>query len=43
MSAREGIEYYSEYENDLGNFEEYDDFLLALKRIMKKSFCHNNH
>lgn len=40
MAAREGIDYYSELENDLGNFEEYEDFLDALKKIMKKAHDH---
>lgn len=38
MSARDGIEYYSDFENDLGNFDEYSDFIAALKNIMSKSF-----
>lgn len=38
MSARDGVEYYSEYENDLGNFEQYEEFLMALKEIMKKAY-----
>lgn len=43
MSARDGIEYYSELDNDLGNFEQYEDFLNALKSIMKKAYrCLNN-
>lgn len=40
MSARDGIDYYSDMPNDLGNFEEYDDFLQALKNIMKKAYEH---
>jgi len=40
MSARDGIDYYSDMPNDLGNFEEYDDFLQALKSIMKKAYEH---
>lgn len=40
MSAREGVDYYSELENDLGNFEEYTDFLSALERIMRKAYNH---
>ncbi len=39
MSARDGIKYYSEQENDLGNFELYEDFLSALKAIMKKAYA----
>lgn len=42
MSARDGVEYYSELKNDLGNFEEYDDFLDALKKIMRKAYEHLN-
>lgn len=38
MSARDGVEYYSESENDLGNFDKYEDFLNALKDIMKKAY-----
>ena len=38
MSARDGVEYYSEKENDLGNFDEYSDFIVALKSIMAKAF-----
>lgn len=38
MSARDGVEYYSENPNDLGNFEEYTDFLDAFKAIMKKAY-----
>lgn len=43
MSARDGVEYYSEFENDLGNFEQYEDFLSALKEIMKKIYDHLNN
>ena len=38
MSARDGVEYYSELENDLGNFDLYDDFIAALKAIMAKAY-----
>ena len=38
MSARDGVEYYSENNNDLGNFEEYADFLDAFKSIMAKAY-----
>lgn len=38
MSARDGVEYYSESENDLGNFAKYEDFLNALKDIMAKVY-----
>ena len=40
MSARDGVEYYSEKENDLGNFDEYFDFIAAFKSIMAKAFNH---
>lgn len=43
MSARDGVEYYSEFENDLGNFEQYEDFLEALKQIMKKAYSRLNN
>jgi len=38
IGARDGVEYYSEHENDLGNFEEYQDFIVALKEIMHECF-----
>lgn len=38
MSARDGVEYYSENPNDLGNFDEYADFLRAFKEIMTKAY-----
>ena len=38
MSARDGVEYYSELDNDLGNFDKYEDFLKALKNIMSKAY-----
>lgn len=38
MSARDGVEYYSELKNDLGNYDHYEDFLKALKAIMKKAY-----
>jgi len=38
MSARDGVEYYSEEENDLGNYDKYEDFILALKAIMAKTY-----
>lgn len=40
MSARDGVDYYSEMNNDLGNFNRYEDFLVALKDIMEKAFNH---
>lgn len=39
MSARDGVQYYTDHENDLGNFDEYSDFVSALKDIMSKAFC----
>ncbi len=38
MSARDGVEFYSESINDLGNFDKYTDFLCALKAIMMKVY-----
>jgi len=32
--ARDGVQVYSDYPNDLGNFDNYEDFLAALSRIM---------
>ncbi len=43
MAAREGLDYYSEHENDLGNFEEYRDFIIALKGIMTPVFSKLRH
>lgn len=40
MSAREGVEFYSDSKYDIGNYEEYEEFLFALKRIMQKCFAH---
>lgn len=40
MAAREGIEFYSDSNEDIGNFEEYDDFLKALRSILQKCFEH---
>ncbi|MDR1739153.1 MAG: methyltransferase domain-containing protein [Bacteroidales bacterium] len=37
--SRIGVEYYSEFENDLGNKETYKDFLLSFEQIMKKCFA----
>ena len=34
-SGRTGVVYYTEEENDLGNKENYEDFLIALTEIMK--------
>jgi hypothetical protein len=36
--SRIGIEYYSEFENDLGNKAIYTDFLGSFEQIMKKCF-----
>lgn len=38
MSAREGVEYYSDLKNDLGNYDQYNDFITALKAIMEKAY-----
>lgn len=38
MGAREGIKFYSNKKNDLGNFETYDDFFSAFSNIMAKVF-----
>lgn len=38
MSARDGIEYYSDLPNDLGNLDEYSDFLTGLEQIFTKVF-----
>lgn len=39
MSARDGVQFYTDHENDLGNFEEYIDFIEALRAIMLKAFA----
>src|SRR5699024_10250887 len=36
--SRQGVEYYSNMEEDLGNQETYDDFLDSFKEIMSKSY-----
>jgi len=36
--SRIGVEYYSEHENDLGNKDNYKDFLSSFEEIMKKCF-----
>lgn len=36
--ARQGIEYYSEFANDLGNQETYPDFLLLLSKVMQDCY-----
>lgn len=36
--ARQGIEYYSDKPNDLGNQASYDDFIMLLKKVMKNCF-----
>ena len=38
MSAREGVEYYSDSENDLGNYDDYKGFIEALKEIFAKGY-----
>lgn len=42
MGARDGIQYYTEFENDLGNHDNYADFISALKTIMAKAFLKLN-
>ena len=37
--SRQGIEYYSDKDNDLGNQETYEDFIAMLQKIMKN--CYN--
>ena len=36
--SRQGIEYYSDKQNDLGNQETFDKFIKLLKKIMKKAY-----
>lgn len=36
--SRQGVEYYSDHDSDLGNQESYDDFLNLFKKIMAKAF-----
>lgn len=36
--SRIGVEYYSDKENDLGNQETYEDFLILFKKIMSNCF-----
>lgn len=38
IGARDGVEYYSEHPNDLGNCENYQQFLESLAQIMTKVF-----
>lgn len=38
IGARDGVEYYSDHSNDLGNFDEYLDFISALKEIMSECY-----
>lgn len=38
MSAREGVEFYSNMEEDIGNIDEYDSFLASLLAILQKAF-----
>ncbi len=41
--ARIGVEYYSDFDNDLGNQDSYADFLILLQKIMKKVYVKLNH
>ncbi len=36
--SRQGIEYYSDKKNDLGNQETFNEFIKLLKKIMKKAY-----
>ncbi len=38
IAARDGVEYYTESDKDLGNFEKYENFLGELKKIMKECY-----
>ncbi|MBF0568428.1 MAG: site-specific DNA-methyltransferase [Nitrospirae bacterium] len=38
MGARDGLQCYTDHKNDLGNFENYVDFIIALREIMSKAF-----
>lgn len=38
IGPRDGVESYGSHENDLGNFEEYEEFLGAFSKIMEKCF-----
>lgn len=38
MGAREGLQYYTDHKNDLGNFDDYSDFISSLKEIMSKAY-----
>lgn len=38
IGARDGVEFYSDTVNDLGNYEEYSDFIKSLKSIMKSCY-----
>lgn len=41
--ARTGVEFYSEYKNDLGNKKTYNGYLLSLKKIMQKGYDRLNN
>lgn len=38
MGAREGVQFYSDHPNDLGNFDEFEKYLAALGQIMEKCY-----
>lgn len=40
--TRQGVEYYSELKNDIGNLDEYDAYLKAMKKIFKDSYMKMN-
>jgi len=42
MGAREGLDYYTNEKNDLGNFDDYEDFIHSLNDIMIKIFLKLN-
>jgi len=39
MSARDGVEYYSDLENDIGNCAEYTEFMDLLFKVMTKAYA----
>lgn len=41
--TRQGVEYYSELKNDIGNLNEYDAYLKAMGKIFKESFNKMNN
>lgn len=43
VGARDGVEYYSKHSNDLGNCEDYADFILSFGEIMTKVLYKLSH